>query len=115
MNYKTARSFLIAQGNALTTQQNLNDFLMLLQQGKPPMPGQMTSILVALKIVFDVLKEEPNLDRELTLAVHLLCYESYRLYVVGRDSGVEWPPLLEEDLERMAIAVRSIFAGIWQG
>jgi hypothetical protein len=115
MNYKTARAFLIAQGNALETQQNPNDCLIMLKQGKPPVPGQMTSILVALKIVFEVLQAEPNLDRELTLAIHVLCYESYRLYATGREVGVEWPPLLNEDLERMERAVRSIFAGTWQG
>jgi hypothetical protein len=75
----------------------------------------MTSILVALKIAFEVLGAEPYLDRELTLAVHLLCYDSYRLYVAGRDAGVEWPPLLDQDLERMAIATRSFLAGTGQG
>lgn len=111
MNYKTARNFLLAQGTALDTQQNPNDFLMMLKQGKPPVPGQMTSILVALKVVFEVVQQEPNLDRELTVALYVLSYESYRLYVEGRDGGVEWPPLLDKDLERMAKSVRSIFAG----
>jgi hypothetical protein len=114
MNYKTARSFLIAQGTALETQRNPDDFLMMLQQGKPPIPGQMTSILVALKIVFDVLRSESNLDRELTTALYTLSYESYRLYITKRDAGTEWPPLLDKDLERMAHAVKNIFAGTWQ-
>jgi hypothetical protein len=115
MNYKTARNFLLTQGTALQTQQNPNDLLMMLKLGKPPVPGQMTSILVALKIVFDVVQQEANLDRELTLALHLLCYESYRLYVEGRFAGVEWPPLLDQDIDRIAYAVRSIFAGTKQG
>lgn len=115
MDFKTARNFLIDQGMALTTERNPNDFLMLLKQGKSPVPGQMTSILLALKLVFDALKEEPTLERELVLAIHLLCFESRQLYEAGRRSGVEWPHLLNDDLNRMAIAVRSIFAGTWQG
>lgn len=115
MDYKTARNFLIDQGTALEKQRNPGDLLMLLKQGKPPVPGQMTSILLALKIVFDALKQETHLDRELVLAVHLLAFESRQLYETGRNAGVEWPPLLNEDLNRIAIAVRNIFAGTWQG
>lgn len=115
MDYKTARNFLIQKGTALETQQNPDDFLLRLKQGKPPVPGQVTSILLALKMVFDALKEEPYLDKELVYAIHLLCFESRQQYEAGVRAGVEWPYLLNEDLDRIAIAVRSIFAGTWQG
>ena len=53
MDYKTARSFLIDQGTALETKKNPDAFLMRLKQGQPPVPGQVTSILLALKILFE--------------------------------------------------------------
>ncbi len=115
MDYKTARNFLIDRGTALLTQRNPDDLLVRLRSGKAPVPGQLTSILLALKISFDALKEETYLDRDLIHALHLLCFESRQLYEVGLKSGVEWPPMLNEDLDRIAIAVRSIFAGTWQG
>lgn len=115
MDYKTARNFLLDQGNALLTQRNPDDLLMRLNQGKSPVPGQLTSILLALKITFDALKEESYLDKQLIHALHLLCFESRQQYEAGRRAGVEWPPLLHEDIDRIAIAVRSIFIGTWQG
>lgn len=115
MDYKTARNFLLDQGTALLTQRNPDDLLMRLKQGKAPVPGQLTSILLALKITFDALKEEYNLDRQLIYALHLLCFESRQQYEAGVRADVQWPPLLNEDLDRIAIAVRSIFCGTWQG
>ncbi|MFB2876986.1 Dethiobiotin synthetase [Floridanema aerugineum] len=114
MDYKTARNFLINQGTALETQRNPDDFLMRLSQEKSPVPGQQTSILLALKMVFDALKDETNLDKELVNALHLLSFESRRLYEKGLRAGVEWPFLLNEDLNRIDLAVRSIFSGTWQ-
>lgn len=115
MDYPTARNFLIDQGSALLTKKNPDAFLMLLAQRKPPVPGQMTSILLALKVAFDALKEAPNLDRQLVYALHLLASESQRLFEAGRLAGADWPPLLKEDLNRLAIAVKSIFSDVWQG
>lgn len=115
MDYTTARNFLIDQGTALSTQRNPDALLVLLAQGKPPIPGQMTSILLALKVVFDALKEAPSLERQLVSALHILTTESQRLYDTGLRSGVDWPPLLKEDLQRIELAVRSIFSGVWQG
>lgn len=114
MDYKTARNFLINQGTALETQRNPDDFLMRLSQEKSPVPGQQTSILLALKMVFDALKDETSLDKELVYALHLLSFESRHLYEKGLRAGVDWPFLLNEDLNRIDLAVRSIFSGTWQ-
>ncbi len=111
MDYASARKFLMAQGTALIEQKNPDAFLMLLKQGKPPIPGQMTSILLALKVVLDTVKEETNLDRPLVLALHLLAMESAQLFEAGRRAGVDWPPLLKEDLTRLATSVKNIFGG----
>lgn len=113
MDYKTARNFLIDQGTALETQKNPDAFLNRLQQGQPPIPGQLTSLLLALKIVFDALKEEPTFDRQLASALYQLAMASHQNFDAGRQRGVEWPPLLQEDLKRVALAVKSIFAGQW--
>ncbi len=113
MDYKTARNFLIDQGTALETQKNPDAFLIRLKQGQPPIPGQVTSILLALKLVFDVLKEDTTLDRELVSALYRLAMESHQLFEAGRNQGVDWPPLLKEDLKRVALAVESIFSGHW--
>ena len=113
MDQATARNFIINQGTALLTQKNPDALLMLLKQGKPPIPGQMTSILLALKVLFDALKDTPSFDRQLATALHLLAYESRQLFTYGQMTGIDWPPLLDEDLNRLALAVKSIFTGVW--
>ncbi|MBD2043298.1 Dethiobiotin synthetase [Microcoleus sp. FACHB-672] len=115
MDYKTARNFILSQGTALTTQKNPDAFLMLLKEGKPPVPGQMTSILLAVKIIGDALHENPDLDRQLVVALYSIAVESIQLFEAGYRAGVEWPPLLKEDLDRLALAVKNTFAGIPQG
>ena len=109
MDYETARRFLINQ--ALDSGQNSDAFLVRLKQGEPPIPGQVTSILLALKIVFDALQGISQLDRELACAIYLLSSESRQQFDTYRRAGVIWPPLLDQDIGRIAVAVRSIFAG----
>ena len=113
MDYKTARNFLVAQGKALETQKNPDAFLIRLKQGQPPIPGQLTSILLALKIVFDAAKDSSTLERELVSALYQLAMQSHLLFAEGRSRGIEWPPLLKEDLDRVRLAVQSIFSGQW--
>lgn len=111
MNYETAKKFLIDQAK---TEENPDSLLSHLTQGKPPVPGQITSILLALKVVFEALKEVSNLDRELVYALYILGVQTPRLFAVGRKAGIDWPPLLKEDLQRISFAVESIFANNWQ-
>ncbi|HEY9637918.1 MAG TPA: Dethiobiotin synthetase [Coleofasciculaceae cyanobacterium] len=113
MDYKTARSFLISQGSV--SDENTDAFLVRLRQGKPPIPGQVTNILLALKILFEALRTASTLDRELVYSLYLLSYESQQHYEAGLQAGVTWPPLLNEDLKRITRAVKSIFAGVWHG
>ncbi|NES83586.1 MAG: Dethiobiotin synthetase [Moorea sp. SIO2B7] len=110
MDYKTARKILINQ--IMTSEPNSDTFLNRLQQGKAPIPGQVTNILLALKIASDGLQGATNLDRELAYALYLLSFESRQQFEAGRKSGVNWPPLLNEDLKRISRAVESIFAGV---
>ena len=117
MDYPTARQFLIDQGTALLSQRNPDAFLMLLKRQQQPIPGQMTSILLALKVVFEELQrqEYPDyIDRHLAYAIYLLAIESQQLFARGQQAGVQWTPLLKEDIHRIDLAARSIFAGIWQ-
>lgn len=111
MNYKTAYSFVINQGTA--SAQNTDAFLVRLKQGKAPVPGQVTNILLALKMVFESLKGADKIDRKLIHALYLLSYESRQLFEAGRQAGVNWPPLLDDDLKRISKAVESIFTGVW--
>jgi hypothetical protein len=111
MNYEIARKILIDQ---TTTEENPDTLLSLLQQGKPPVPGQITSTLLALKVVFEALKETSSLDRELTFALYKLGVKAQQFFVAGRKAGVNWPPLLKEDLQRISLAAESIFSGKWQ-
>lgn len=112
MNYETARKLLIDQ--TITTEENPDALLTRMKQGKPPVPGQITSILLALKVVFEALKDAKSLDRELALALYQLSVKAQQLFVTGRKAGVDWPPLLKEDLVRISLASESIFSGIWQ-
>ncbi|MDB9374421.1 Dethiobiotin synthetase [Nodularia sphaerocarpa] len=112
MNYETARKLLITQ--TVTTEENPDALLMRMKLGKPPVPGQITSILLALKVVFEAVKDAPNLDRELAFALYQLGVKAQQIFVAGRKAGVDWPPLLKEDLLRISLATESIFSGIWQ-
>lgn len=97
------------------TQRNPDAFLALLSRGEPPYPGQMTSILLALKTAYDAHGQLSQIDRPLARALHLLAMESHQLYETGRRNGVQWPPLLAEDLQRLERGVDSIFSGQWSG
>ena len=88
-----------------------DSFLGRLQQHSPPVPGQVTSLLLALKTIADELKAAKQLDRTLVYALHQLTYESRRSYEQGRRANAEWPPLLNADIERIAIATAKIFKG----
>ncbi|MEH2374249.1 Dethiobiotin synthetase [Nostoc sp.] len=112
MNYETARKLLIDQ--TIITEENPDALLMRMKHGKPPIPGQITSILLALKVVFEALKDAKSLDRELALALYQLSIKAQQLFTAGYKAGVDWPPLLKEDLLRISLASESIFSGIWQ-
>ncbi|MEL6385077.1 MAG: Dethiobiotin synthetase [Cyanobacteria bacterium J06636_28] len=107
MDFETAHRFLIAQTVAPAAGQTA--FIDCLRQGVPPVPGQVTSILLALKTLASGLKDEPAIERPLGYAFFVLTYESRQLYLQGVKSGVEWPPLLNEDLTRIAEAVQMIW------
>ncbi|UBF26868.1 Dethiobiotin synthetase [Kovacikia minuta CCNUW1] len=113
VDYQTARTLLVNQG--MPPEQNSDALITRLKQGQPPIPGQVTSILLALKVAFEELRDVHELERELVCSLYLLAEESRRLFEAGRRAGVPWPPLLDEDLSRITAAVRSIFVGTWQG
>jgi len=113
MDYETASNFLIRQG--LASEDDPNAFLVRLSQGKPPVPGQVTSLLLSVKVVFEGLKGAETLDRQLIYALYLLASESRQQFETQRRLGVVWPPLLDEDLTRIATTVKSILADDWQG
>ncbi|PSN11184.1 Dethiobiotin synthetase, partial [filamentous cyanobacterium CCP5] len=52
--------------------------------------------------------QEPALDREIIHALFNLSYESQRYFDAGQRSGVVWPPMLADDLRRIAAGVRGI-------
>ncbi|MDJ0796896.1 MAG: Dethiobiotin synthetase [Calothrix sp. MO_167.B12] len=111
MNYEIARKFLIAQ--TITTEENPDSLLMHMHQGQPPIPGQITSILLALKVVFAELQYATTIDKELVCALYMLSVKTQQLFAAGRKAGVDWPPIFKEDLLRIAMAVESIFSGDW--
>ncbi|MDX2096579.1 MAG: Dethiobiotin synthetase [Leptolyngbyaceae cyanobacterium bins.59] len=111
MDYLTARQFLMGQTATVTA--NPDAFLARLQQGEPPIPGQVTSILLALKVVFEASQGLSELDRELIHCLYGLAWESRQHFNHQQKAGLRWPPLLDEDLVRIAIAVKSIFADTW--
>ena len=107
MDAKTAHHVLIAQADLTAT----DSFLARLKQQQPPVPGQVTSLLLAFKVMKEELKSVEHLDRTLAYALHQLAYESRQAYRQGKRKNVEWPPLLDADIERIAIATAQIFKG----
>lgn len=108
MDFQTARQFVLAQ--TVNPSPDQTPFILCLRQGQPPVPGQVTSLLLALKTLAAGLRDEPTLERSLAHAFFILSYESHQLYRQGQTRGVEWPPLLEEDLKRIADGVEAILA-----
>jgi hypothetical protein len=111
MNYEIARKLLVDQ--TIKTEEYPDALLMRMQKGKPPVPGQITSILLALKVVFEGLKEDTSLERDLAYALYQLSVKTQHLFAAGRKAGIDWPPLLKEDLVRIAQAAESIFSDNW--
>ena len=108
MDFQTARQTIANQ--TLPNRETADTFLGRLRQGQPPIPGQVTAILLALKVIDDGLKQAPAIERELAYCLFLLAYESRSLFEAGLFAQVDWPPLLDEDLQRIAIAAHQIFA-----
>jgi len=109
VDYQTAHNILVRQG--MDADQHPDSLVNHLQQGKPPLPGQVTEILLALKVVYESLKEAQSLDRELVYSLFLLSTQSRQYFASGHKAGVEWPPLLDEDLQRITSAIISILRG----
>ncbi|MBE9066279.1 Dethiobiotin synthetase [Leptolyngbya cf. ectocarpi LEGE 11479] len=107
MDTKTARYVLMTQADVTVT----DSFLGRLKQHQPPVPGQVTSLLLALNTLRQDLKTAQTLDRTLVYALHQLAYESRQCYEQGKQARVEWPPILDADIERIAIATAQIFKG----
>ncbi|MGD1903030.1 MAG: Dethiobiotin synthetase [Geitlerinemataceae cyanobacterium] len=114
MDRPTARKLLVDQGTASLTQRNPDAMLLRLDRGEAPIPGQMTSILVALRVLYKELEGEESIDRELARALYRLARESQRALWVGRERGVAWPPMLAEDLDRVEAGVEGVLSGDWQ-
>ncbi|MEP0983097.1 Dethiobiotin synthetase [Leptolyngbya sp. AS-A5] len=110
VDYETARRLLIDHTNVNAA----DTFLGRLRQGQPPLPGQVTAILLALKVVFDALQDQTMIDRQLATALFLVSSEARQLFNGGLAKSLECPPLLNEDLGRITTAVKSIFSGTWQ-
>ena len=108
MDFDTARRFVLAQ--TLSPVPGQSTFIDCLRRGTAPVPGQVTSLLLALKTLSQGLKNEPMIERSLGHAFFILSYESRLLYLRGKAQQVDWPPLLDEDLSRMATAVEQIWA-----
>jgi hypothetical protein len=108
MDFETAQRFLIAQ--TIEPKSEQTPFIECLRRGTAPVPGQVTSILLALKTLSQALQGEPKLEKSMAHVLFVLTYESRRLYDQGLSANVDWPPLLNEDLQRIADAVRSILA-----
>lgn len=108
MDFDTARQFVLAQ--TLMPPPGQTSFIDCLRQGQAPVPGQVTSLLLALKTLSQALQDEPTIERSLGHALFILTYESRQLFWQGQQKQVEWPPLLDEDLTRIAEAVRQIWA-----
>ncbi|MGD1909249.1 MAG: Dethiobiotin synthetase [Leptolyngbyaceae cyanobacterium] len=111
MDFQTARQFILMQ--TVTPALDQEPFIERLRQGQPPIPGQVTSLLLALKVVTEGLRREPTLERALAHALFVLSYESRQCYLKGqRSQQTEWPPMLDEDLERIAQAVEAILTDL---
>lgn len=112
MDFETAQQVILRQALAIGAGGE-DMFISRLSQGKPPIPGQVTSLLLALKVVYEGLKQEPALNREMVHALFNLSYESRQYFQAGQQAGVNWPPMLDDDLRRIASGVEAIITNSW--
>ncbi len=110
MDFETARQFLLGQTLA---GDRSDSFMACLGQGRPPVPGQVTSLLLALKVLFAGLRGEAYLDRSLVQALVTLIHNAPELLRQGQAQGVLWPPLLEADLQRLSQGAQAIIQDHW--
>ncbi len=108
MDFQTACQELIRQ--TLPQYETSDTFLGRLRRGYPPVPGQVTTLLIALKVIHSSLQSARQLDRLLAQSLFLVAYEGRNLFESARAAGADLPPLLDEDLARIAIATYKIFA-----
>lgn len=113
MDYTEAYTLLLQQTHSPqeSSQNNLADRL---RHQKPPIPGQITTLLLALKVLYEGLRGVTTLERSLVSALYRLVQDSQYWYDQGVKAGVEWPPLLEVDLRRIAKSVEHIFSDRWE-
>ncbi len=111
MNLETARAFVLQQTDPSAADQT---FLGRLRLGEPPLPGQITSLLLALKVIFEELRGQPQLDRTLIWALYALATEAPACVQRGSQAGSRWPPLLMDDLARLRAAAESILSDQWR-
>lgn len=112
MDYVEAYQLIMQQAHSSQdpSQVNLADRL---RQQKPPIPGQITTLLLALKVLYEGLRGVTTLERSLVLALYALVQDSQYWYDQGQKAGIDWPPLLEADLRRIAKSVQNIFSDRW--
>jgi len=108
MDFTAACELLLTQ--TLPEHETDDTFLGRLKLGQPPVPGQVTTLLLALTAIKSGLQNTDSLDRKLAEALFLVAYESRNVFEAGRVAQVPWPPLLDEDLERIAIAAYQVFS-----
>lgn len=116
MNYESARAYLVSQSLGIVGdgKDAESTFMQRLKQGIPPLPGQATTILLALRVVFDHVQGQEFLDRQLVHALHVLATQGPWVVSQWRSMGRMCPPLLEDDLQRIAMNVDNIFSGVWK-
>ena len=109
MDYNTAYQFLCSQ----TSLSDRRSFLFLLKGGDAPIPGQVTNILLTLKVIFQQIEGLESIDRNLAQMLFRLAYDSRQYFEAGKRQGKTWPPLLNEDLSRIAHSVQNILSNQW--
>lgn len=113
MDFQTACQELMQQ--TLPQYETRDTFLGRLRRGYSPEPGQVTTLLVALKIIQSQLysssqADASQIDRLLAQSLFLVAYEGRNLFESARAAGANLSPLLDEDLARIAIAAYKILA-----
>ncbi|AFY38289.1 hypothetical protein Lepto7376_1979 [[Leptolyngbya] sp. PCC 7376] len=109
MDYKTAYQYLSSQSSL----SDRRSFLALLEQRQAPIPGQVTNILLTLKAIYQHVEGLDSIDRGLAQMLFRLAYDSRQYYEAGKREGANWPPLLNEDLSRIAQGVNNILSNQW--
>jgi hypothetical protein len=84
------------------------------RMGEDPGPERMKAVIAAIKVVYENLKGQKTIDRQLALALHCLSYYTDLQLTGWTSKGIRFrDDLIDSEMPRLTCAVESVFCDEW--